>query len=322
MSITKEKILFNNQDIQLKINLSGGNRLTGYQQEIDNFTEEAKVNLINPIIDNEVRRFQYNNASVDATYLNFFYLGSNRFNILFSDGAGFTNKELTSFSDNVLNSFFIMDFYDTFDNNTQTKIFTQYLTQITSGEKTGSGIPVPKYKIYSDTTNQLYYWYVPKSFLEIQTGNTVTGYVKFSFYNAKYGTIALFDNADTASNIAPDRMYFKTRLNLIDMTWKFDYFGTNYPNVRANQVPFTNSYSQKINAGVQNFDDEKQVYPIGNTFQSNTGLYTTNYPSNVKANQVPSTNSYPQNVQNFDDKKQVHPKDNTPQYSDDTHTML
>jgi hypothetical protein len=70
-------------------------------------------------------------------------------------------------------------------------------------------------------------------------------------------------------------MYFKTKLNLDTMTWMFDYSGINYPpNAKAYQLPFSSAYSQRINNGVQSFENKQQVYPTGNTFQITDGTYT------------------------------------------------
>ena len=281
MSIIKETIKSNGLDTSLRFSLGEGVCLSGYQQEIDNLTENTKTELINPVVDNEVRRFQY--ASTQGGPINLlFYLSANGSiyqNSFSSYGGRFTTPEINSRDSKLLNSFFILDFYDSYDNNTQSKIFTIYQTQILDGQKSGS-TPIPKYRIYSDTVNQFYNWYVPKSFLDAQSGLTVTGYVKFSFYNAKFGDVALFYNQDNADdptkNTTPEKMYFKVRLDLTAMTWIFDYVSNNFPpDARAYQIPFSSAYSQKVNADVQNFDNEKQVYPTGNTFQKTDGTYTT-----------------------------------------------
>lgn len=280
MPIIKERIKFENQDINLKINLGVGNRLSGYQQEIDNLTEETKVELTNPITDNEVRRFQYGGTLANLVFY-FTANGTVYQNSFETTGARFTSTEVDDYSNKIRNSFFTMDFYDSFDDYTQTRIFTIYQTQVLDGEKSGS-IPIPKYRIYGDTVNQFYSWYVPKTFIDqnIQSGVTiVTGYVKFSFYNAKYGDMALFYNKDYVNPenpASPERMYFKVQLNLNDMTWKFDYSGDNYPpNAVAYQLPFTNIYSQKVNESIEDFDNKKQEYPDDNTFDSETGDYVT-----------------------------------------------
>jgi len=258
MSIIKETIRFNNQDTNLKISLSIGNRLSGYQQEIDNLTEETKEELINPAIDNEVRRF----TCLTTRFINFWFKnlgrgGGDPFNTSFgTDGAGFSSTEIEDKDDVLLNSFFIMDFYDTFDNNTQTKIFTTYLTQILDGQSSG-GVPIPEYTIRSDTGTQWYHQYVPKSFLDIQNVYVITGYTKFSFYNAKYGTLSLFYNDANSALLTPEKMYVKTYFYLSSMQWDF----VSSPNLY--ELAPDNSYVTKVNETFENFDNLKQIYPIG-----------------------------------------------------------
>jgi len=272
MSIIKEKIKFNNNSTGATITfgLSTNNLLSGYQQEIDELTEDTKQELINPIIDHEVRR--YSHDGIQNIYFYFFkkirtVQPTPDYNNTFETiGAGFTDDEIADYDDVVLNSFFIMDFYDTFDNNTQTKIFTTYLTQILDGG-TG-GTPVPTYTLWSGKVNQLYHQYVPKSFLDIQTGSTITGYTKFSFYNAKYGTLGLFYDNDSSAGLAiPETMYFKTYLYPNTMEWEFDR------NIlHPYELPPDNSYATKVNDTFENFENLQQVYPIG-AFNPEDGKY-------------------------------------------------
>lgn len=273
MQIIKERIKFNNQDINLKISLSGGNKISGYQQEIDNITEETKDDLINPVIDNEVRRFSYK-SSIGRTDLQFFFTANNTsyFNTFTTNGAGFTTTEISDYDDKLLNSFFILDFYDNFSSYTQTKIFTNYLTKVLDGKKSGS-TPIPNYRIYSDTVNQLYNWYIPKSYLDNYTGSTVIGYTKFSFYNAKTGVMSLFYNKDNELLTTPEKMYFKTTLDLSNMTWRFTL--DNEPNALAYEVPRNYDYVNRVNNTLENFDNQKQNYPDGNVFNAETGDYDT-----------------------------------------------
>lgn len=274
MSIIKEtiKLNINNTGSTITFGLGENNHFSGYQQEINNLTEETKAEITNPIINYEVSRFRY--GGNEATIKFYLITGTTYYNS-FVNGAGFTQNEIDSRNLKLFNSFFIMDFYDSYDNNTQTKIFTIYQTQIISGNKSGE-TPIPSYKIYHDTVNQFYNWYIPKSFIDEQSGSTITGYVKFSFYNAKYGTLALFYNKDNQSSTTPEKIYFKVKLDLTDLSWEFDYSGTNFPpNVTAYQLSFNNKYSQKINDGIQNFDNKKQVFPSGNTFQTSGATYTT-----------------------------------------------
>ena len=291
MSIIKETIRFNNQDTNLKISLSIGNRLSGYQQEIDELTEDTKQELINPVIDNEVRRFTSSNIQfITFWFKNLGRGGGDPFNDSFgSDGAGFSDSEIEDYDDVVLNSFFIMDVYDTFDNNSQTKIYTTYLTQILDGQSDG-GVPISKYTLNYNTGNQWYHQYVPKSFLDKPTGisgypvyggstplglanllengalEELTVYAKFSFYNAKYGTLSLFYNDANSALSTPEKMYVKTYFYPSTMEWEF----VSSPNLY--ELASDNSYVTKVNETFKNFENLKQIYPVG-AFNPKDGKY-------------------------------------------------
>ena len=171
MPIIKEKIKYLGDSMNIKFNLGSDDNFLGYQQEIDNLTQVVSLDLVNPEIDVEERRFESHNPTEIATQLQFQF-----FNVIFQPSfyaAGFSNNDITSQSSNMLNSFFILDFYDTYDVNTQTKIFTTYLTKIS----VTPDYTAPEYNITK--TNQLYYWYIPIWYLNTQTGSTATGYVKF-----------------------------------------------------------------------------------------------------------------------------------------------
>ena len=171
------------------------------------------------------------------------------------------------------NSFFILDFYDTFDTYTQTKIFTTYLTKLIGNDAYGNRTYTPVYVINSGVTNQLYYWYVPISFLNAQTGTTVTGYTKFTFYNAISGKTAVFYKLDNINLTTAEQMYFKSVIDLTGMTWRI--ITPSFPNVIAQQLWTSPDYNQKVDDTITNFNNEAQNYPSGNSFNYLTGTYNT-----------------------------------------------
>jgi hypothetical protein len=282
MSIIRRKIRFNNSlvglsggtigftgtTINLTISLSSNDNLIEYQQEIDRLTQFTTLDLVNPVTDSEKKRFKLNpNPTPDIT-LNFQFYSTitNTYlnSFLF---AGFTGNEIATSSDNLLNSFFILDFYDTFDINSQTKIFTTYLTKLLVPV---NGITYSQYSIGTSNNNQLYRWYVPLSYIESQTGSTAIGYVKLSFYNAKTGNITTFFNADNINLTTPEYMFFKTELDLINMTWKF--LTPLYPAINAKEIANNQLFIDKANNTVENKDDLQQNPPTGNTFTIIDGI--------------------------------------------------
>jgi len=277
MSIIREKIRFNNSlvglsggttgftgtTMNLRISLGLSDNLIEYQQEIDRLTQFTTLDLVNPVIDGEERRFKMNpNPSANITLIFQFYSIVYSSSFLF---AGFTPDEITNNSYNLLNSFFILDFYDTFDINSQTKIFSTYLTKILL--PTGG----TQYSIGVSSNNQLYRWYVPLSYF---TGSTMTGYVKFSFYNAKTGKITTFFNADNYDPGKSEYMFFKTQLDRNNMTWKF--LTASYPKITARElINNTNntSFTDKVNNTVDNKDNLQQNPPSGTTYDYKINKY-------------------------------------------------
>ncbi len=258
MSITNETIKFNNKDMNIKFTLKADVDFIDYQQEIDNLTQFTGIDLINPVVDAEVYRFVYS-PSVELT---FDFTNTGSVDNGFID-AGFTQNEIDTRDISILNSFFILDFYDTFDVNTQSKIFTTYLTKLGTS---------PTYTLSNTTINQLYGLYVPSSYFVGKTTPIVSGYAKFSFYNAKSGNggIALFQNQDIVGT-TPEKMFFKIELDSINRTWKFI---TTTPNkLKAKQLPSNSAYSDKINDTYDKFENKKQLYPNGNMFNVADGSY-------------------------------------------------
>lgn len=258
MSIIKEKIKFDGRNMNFKFSLSSNDNFIGFQQEIDSLMQSTTTDLINPAVDAEEKRFKLNstpNANLTLIF-QFYNVTASISQILFT-AAGFTTDEINSKSLNLLNSFFILDFYDTYNINTQTKIFTTYLTKIGN---------TPQYTINETSNNQLYRWYVPISYL---TGTTMTGYVKFSFYNAKTGKITTFFNVDNTSLTTPEHMFFKAQLDQSNMTWKF--LTTSYPIITANEISNNTLFTDKVNNTIDNMDNLKQNPPSGDTFIISNG---------------------------------------------------
>src|ERR1035437_3649942 len=274
MSIIKEKIRFDGRNMNFKFSLGSNDNFIGFQQEIDSLMQSTTNDLINPAVDAEERRFKLNPIPSNTITLQFKFSNLSLINFI---AAGFTQNEIDQNDTNLLNSYFILDFYNTYDINTQTKIFTTYLTKLS------------KFPIYSiSTNNQLYYLYVPISYINGQTGTIVTGYTKFSFFNAKNGTTTLFYNENNESFTTPEKLFFKTELNLINNTWKF--ITPSYPIIDVKEIINNALYIKRINDTYDNFDNLQQTYPSGNTFTqlNGKGIYSdTNTTTVISTTPIP-----------------------------------
>lgn len=243
-----------NNFVDIKIPLGSMNGFTGFQQEIDNLTQFTSTDLVNPVTDEETRKYRISSTNPVVSIAFLFYLGSWNNSFTYN---GFTYEEVGKNNLNFLNSFFILDLFDTYDVNTQTKLFTTYLTK--KGNSTVS--------VYSITGsgNQFYNWYIPVSYIKAQTGATTsTGYTRFMFYNAKYGKTTVFFNLDNAALKSAERMFFKVIFNHVNRTWRF--VSTSYPSLIAKEMINSPEYVNKVNNTVDTINNLQQQPPSGNTF--------------------------------------------------------
>jgi len=260
MSVIQEKIYIgaNSTGATLTFGLSGGVNISGYQQEINDITEEKKQESINPIEDYEITRFKYGGGT---NRLSFYFLkpSNSGHNALYSN-AGFSNSEISDKANVFRNSFFILDFYDTYSANTQTRLFTNYQTKLSS---------TPLFQFDSNQYYEMSYCNVPNWFLETQTNNRITAYLKISFYNAKDGELLLFYNKSINDIYDPKNLYFTVYFYPQTRTWKF------IKDEDAYELTPNSAYVERNNETFQNFENKKQDYPDGNVFEDD-GSYNNN----------------------------------------------
>lgn len=264
MQIIKQTILKSNKDSNIKINIGSNDQFLGYQQEIDNYTKFKSTDLVNPVIDGETRRFK---ISPRSQYCVFKFSFNNLNSFI---GAGFTQNEIDVKSSNFCNSFFILDFYDTYNTNKQNRIFRQYLTKLDEQPIYYTG----EYPSIGLSMNQFYYWHIPESFIKSQSGSTVIGYVKFSFYNAKSGTTSVFYNEINSSapvGLTPEKLFFKVRLNVVNRTWDILNLVNNIAD--AKELNINSNYIRRVNNTYSKQNTVKQTYPSGVTFNTNSATY-------------------------------------------------
>lgn len=272
MSIRKEKILLTNNNVNIKFSLSQNNQFTGLKQEIDKLTRFNSLDVVNPVVDGEKTRFRFNSTSSGTIKFEFYNdLTSNYINSLIP--AGFLIPEIRRRNLNVQNSFFIMDYYDSFDTYSQNKIFSTYLTKIVFGEEVIDLIML-NFDLF-DRRVQFNTLNIPNWYLESHTGNTITGYSKFYFYNAKTGRTIPFFNLDNTNLKTPERQYFKTELFKGSRLWRI--VTPSMPSITAREIREINNplFVEKVNNTVNNFENIRLNFPDGRTFNDETGTYFT-----------------------------------------------
>ena len=115
--------------------------------------------------------------------------------------------------------------------------------------------------------------YIPNWFIDSLSGQTTTIYGKLSFYNSKTGDLQLFSVSESGSYEEPKvdaDLYYNIVLNPTGFSYTLSGTNTTYAYELQNA-----EYVEKINKGVDSFDNEKPNYPTGNTF-TNDGKYELN----------------------------------------------
>lgn len=154
------------------------------------------------------------------------------------------------------NSFYLLEFYDTFDSRKQTKIFQTYLISLKNTTFT-------KYDVNLTTNKELLNWYVPETKIDTllsisgNTSNNITLYCKMSFYSAKDGKFYYFINALLRNFLSEEKNYFTAHLNLTNKTYTID--DTIYPKQITDNVDYVNKQQNNVNPMIIN----KPTYPIG-----------------------------------------------------------
>ena len=275
MSITKETIRYNPNRVKLnpstglitgdtmniKISFGSQDNFDGWQQEIDRQTSITTADLINPVTDEEKRRFGRTTSPASQAFEFVFYNGSTYDDSYIA--AGFTTEELYSQTLNVRNSFWIFDYYDSYDPNNQIRLFSTYKTTIEEE---------PVFSM-TDSSNQMYYQYVPKSYTDTLTGLTVTVYAKISFFNGKTGKIQLFTNERNSSKNTGEVMCFETELILYNKTWRY-LVPSPGTQIKGKELA-NSSYVDRVNDTVEDFDNLQQMPPTGNTYNYQDNNYLT-----------------------------------------------
>lgn len=269
----KKEIKTSNIDKNIKFSLDLNNKTIGHQQDINTFINESIENSINPINDNEIRRFKYEPTAYGNIFAIKFYFFMNEEYRNYYTYAGFTESEINNYDDVLRNSFFIFDVYDSYDENIQTKIATTYLTKLityNSGvASVHSSFIISKYDI-----NQFYYLNIPIWYMYSDVTYSRNLYGKFSFYNAKTGKLTLFYNYEREDDNNNKKEYFDIEVDLVNKTWGIRNLASNNL-AEAVQYKPTSPYVKKINNAVDNFVKMKQVYPDGNNFDTTKLDYTT-----------------------------------------------
>lgn len=230
-------------DLNLTFPLSSKSNLGGLTQDIQDLITDQSNSSINSVTDGEKIRFTPDGFT----------------GITFWNGTitGFTSSEVKTQA--YVNSFFILQIYDTPLSDTQTLLHTSYI----NGYYFSTGVT----SVF-DWTSEFEYadLHISKNYLDGFSGNTDNVYCKTHFYNAKTGKIDPF--YDVYATGDTESILYKTLvLNKTNRTYSIS---GNMHFVKINN----SDYVELINDSIESFNVEKPTYPTGNTFNPN-GTYTT-----------------------------------------------
>ena len=267
MLINKKRLKFSGKDLNINFQLNSKNDII--INSLNNLVENVGNSLINPIIDEEVCRFKKSNVGGSQIFYFYFKGKTSHYNEF-----PFENKVLKNKTKFIQNSFFIFDFYDSFNSNTQNKIFRTYFTKFIDYANDNK----PKYIITTTKDTQLSFFDVPISYINKQEKNEFGCFLKLSFYNAETGILSLFYNYakynNQLINNTEEIMYFDVIFNKKEKTWYFKPQPPILSEFKAYELP-KSQYVDKINNTFNKTNYIQQKYPEGgNKFNPNTGTYT------------------------------------------------
>lgn len=267
MSIIKKKIeIIPNVDKIIKIPLRNIIDFSGKQDVINNFIYNKENESINDIVDGEKYRY-YSSTNYNLRF-KFYNTSTSEYGYDLRY-INFTDSELDSFNKNILNSFFIVEIFDDYKIETQTRLHIGYysgsLFLFENIDNREESIDNREESIYTINNNiEFGDYYISNS---IFIDNTQLVYIKYSFYNAKTGKIHLFYNEDNEAIQTEKKLYVLATLS--NMTKKYSKSG----NVNLKELVDT-SYTNKINNTINSIDNKKPTYPDGAIFNID-GTYSS-----------------------------------------------
>lgn len=255
MKIIKNSFRLDGSDKILKLPLININDNLGYDQDVSNLiTSETNKNINTPI-DSDLNIYTpYNNTQNELNF--YFSLSGNQISSFII--VGFAEDDVKT--DYGRRSFFIADTYTTYKIETQEKLCQNFIN--------GIGGLTPSYIIQNKQffSREFYQWYINDNIFT--SGDTITGYTKFSFFNAKTGNIHVFYNSDNENMSSELKMYVPTVINKTNKTYQFQTSTLNlYELVNEN-------YRAKIQRSLNTTPNKSPILPSGTTLYITTSGIT------------------------------------------------
>lgn len=240
-------------DANINIGFKSVHDLGGLSQDVENLISKETDSNINPVVDEEKRRFTPSGATTVSMY--FYSTGTTSFVNTVAPNEFTVNDILTQ---QFRSSFYVYKIFDSPFENNQNLVNTGYVngfsfTGISSTYVWNNGFE------YTDI-------HIPLSYLNNVTAITSSLYLKMNFYSGKSGKIYPFSGI-TTTNTELDQ-YATLSINKISKTY------TTPTDFRFKEIR-NQIYVDLINDSIESLSLEKPTYPSGNTFTTD-GYYVTN----------------------------------------------
>lgn len=252
------KIKIQNNDQSMILPLKGINNLSGYDDDLLTTSVVETNKSINAGNDAETRRLLPTSSktiqfqfwkNTTSSYVN--VVAPNEF-------TGSTDYNTKA----AKNSFFIVQLFDTFRDESNSKKHTGYY----------NGFDFAKTNLVSNYTYsadvEFSNLYIAQNILDGLSGMTKDFYLKFLFYSAKSGKFYSFFNQNAPAVTTQEMMYHKITIDPNNLNYSFN---PNYSTLILRELR-NPAYDTFINNTVQSIPVEKPNYPSGNTFD-NSGNY-------------------------------------------------
>jgi len=260
----------------LSFNLTNKFETTGRENDINNFSQSQLESSINLTLDYENIIFNSTNGNLPLDFN--FYDGST-FTDIYNGANVFTLQDILTNSNGYVNSFYRVEIYDTYYSATQKLLNTLYFsTFLNKRDKINTFITTPAINQgLFDNIKNIDLIYIPKYFLNMQTGSSVNIYLKGYFFNAAKGITTNF-KSNSGSTGLENETYCSLQLDLVNYNYS-------YSNLTFNEIINASAYT--ANKQIVNNMVLSQPLPNGDTIfiisGTTAGGYAT-YSNTANAN--------------------------------------
>lgn len=257
--------------------ITGSFDFVDYNEDNTDLLTTSKDDNVNSFTDGEKKLYKPVGIGSSITFVFNFFNNIARYNRYTYDGFSLLD-DIIVLSDSFLNSFYVIQVYDTFLSKNQILLHTGYYNNYEFAKNFNQ--PSLDISTHSLSFNsESLQTYLPIEYVNSIQTDTFDLYFKFLFYNAKFGKFIPFFYKGSTNSSSPittpviltseEDFYIKLTFTKSTKTYSFGTL-TILPLNEFNNTDFNNI----LNSTVESISMEKPTYPSGNSF-TNTGKYET-----------------------------------------------